>query len=244
MMTAKELNEIYQAELEVLAPSAGAIRHMLAETRRRPPGTWTPDRPAWVWSDLHLHHRNIIRYTKRPFTSCEQMDGVLHGNWRHVVGEEDVMLCCGDIALAGSLKPIRLDRVTMAPGRKVLVLGNHDFTRRGKVAQTGFDEAWMTLLVTTDPPLAFTHIPLGDVPAGTVNVHGHVHNNEPLRSGRYVNICVEHTDYRPLPLQAIVRLAAELVDGREPAGETTVERLRRSARWAEEVIDSRRFAEL
>ena len=84
----------------------------------------------------------------------------------------------------------------------------------------------MTLLVTTDPPLAFTHIPLGDVPAGTVNVHGYVHNNEPLRSGRYVNICVEHTDYRPLPLQAIVRLAAELVDGREPAGETTVERLR------------------
>ena len=101
MMTANELNEIYQAELEVLAASAGAIRHMLAETRRRPPGTWTPDRPAWVWSDLHLHHRNIIRYTKRPFTSCEQMDGVLHGNWRHVVGEEDVMLCCGDIALAG-----------------------------------------------------------------------------------------------------------------------------------------------
>ena len=41
-----------------------------------------------------------------------------------------------------------------------------------------------------------------------------------------VNICVEHTDYRPLPLQAILRLAAELVDGRSPAGETTVERLR------------------
>ena len=58
---------------------------------------------------------------------------------------------------------------------------DHDFTRRGKVAQTGFDEAWMTLLVATNPPLAFTHIPLGDVPAGTVNAHGQVHNNEPLR---------------------------------------------------------------
>ena len=64
------------------------------------------------------------------------------------------------------------------------------------------------------------------MPAGTVNVHGHVHNNEPLLPGRYVNICVEHTDYRPLPVQTIVRLAAELVDGRTPAGETTVERLR------------------
>ena len=37
---------------------------------------------------------------------------------------------------------------------------------------------------------------------------------------RRFNICVEHTDYRPLPLQAVARLAAELVDGREPAGET------------------------
>ena len=49
---------------------------------------------------------------------------------------------------------------------------------------------------------AFTHIRLEDVPAGTVNVHGHVHNNEPLRPGHHVNICVRHTDYRPLPLQA------------------------------------------
>ena len=47
---------------------------------------------------------------------------------------------------------------------------------------------------------AFTHI--GDVPAGTANVHGHVHNNEPVRLGHHVNICVRHTDYRPLPLQA------------------------------------------
>ena len=46
------------------------------------------------------------------------------------------------------------------------------------------------------------------------NVRGHVHNTEPLRRGRYVNICVEHTEYRPLPLQAVVRLAAALVDGR------------------------------
>ena len=34
MMTANELNEIYRTQLEALAPSAGPIRHMLAETRR------------------------------------------------------------------------------------------------------------------------------------------------------------------------------------------------------------------
>ena len=72
-MSAEELNGLYQTELAALAqepvngnPSAISMRHMLAETRRRPPGAWTPDRPTWVWSDLHLHHRNIIRYTERP----------------------------------------------------------------------------------------------------------------------------------------------------------------------------------
>ena len=179
-----------------------------------------------MWSDLHLHHRNIIRYTNRPFASCEQMDGALQRAWRQIVSGDDVVICGGNIVLAGSLNALRLDRVATAPGHKLLVLGYHDFTRRGKVARTGFDEAWMTLLVATNPPLAFTHLPLEDVPAGVVTVHGHVHNAEPLRPGSYVNICVEHTDYRPLPLQAVVRLAAVLLHGRTPAGETTSERLR------------------
>ena len=232
-LTAEQLSALYQSELaqSLEAPrdrhvNPVSTRHMLAETRGRALGAWAPDRPTWVWSDLHLYHRNIIRYAGRPFATREQMDDHLHRVWRQTVGEDECMLCGGDVALAGSLNALRLHQVATAPGRKLLVLGNHDFTKRGKVAQTGFGEAWMTLLVATDPPLAFTHIPLRDVPAGVVNVHGHVHNNEPLGQDRHVNICVEHTDYRPLPLPAIVRLAAELVDGQVPDGETTIERLR------------------
>ena len=50
MITAEELNGLYQTELAALAqepvngnPSAISMRHMLAETRRRPPGAWTPE---------------------------------------------------------------------------------------------------------------------------------------------------------------------------------------------------------
>ena len=99
------------------------------------PGTWIPDCATWAWSDLHLHHRNIMRYTNRPFARCEQMDGAAHGAWRQVVGDAAV-ICGGDVALAGSLNAQRLESRSDLPwGHKLLVLGNHDFTRRGKVAQ-------------------------------------------------------------------------------------------------------------
>ena len=87
------------------------------------------------------------------------------------------------------------------------MLDNYDLTRPGKVARTGFDAEWMTLPVATDPPLRSRTSRSKTVPAGTVNVHGHFHSNEPLRPCRYVNICMGHTDYRPLLLQAIVQLA-------------------------------------
>ena len=82
------------------------------------------------------------------------------------------------------------------------MLDNHDFTRRRKVAQAGFDAEWKTLLVATDPPLRSRTSGSETCRPAPSNVHGHVHNNEPLRPGHHVNICVRHTDYRPLPLQA------------------------------------------
>ena len=62
-------------------------------------------------------NRSWVNHTKRPFASCEQMDGALHGAWRETLGDDDCMLCGGDIALAGGLNALRLDRVATAPGK-------------------------------------------------------------------------------------------------------------------------------
>ena len=236
-MTPDELNALYLADLAALIRQqtengqggVKAVRHMLKEAARRPGGAWKPDRQTWVWSDLHLHHRRIIEYCKRPFADAEAMDEALLGAWRVTVGADEMMLCGGDVALAGSLNKARLRQVADCPGEKILILGNHDLSRRGGVERTGFATTWTTLLVETEPPLAFTHSPLRRVPEGVVNVHGHVHNNEPLRQGRYINIYVEHTGYRPVRLQAIVALARLAVKGQRPAGETTIEQIERTA---------------
>ena len=113
------------------------------------------------------------------------------------------IICGGDVARSGALDPERLARLNAMPGRKVLVLGNHDFGPSGEPAETGSDEASMTLVIPGEPTLLVTHMLLWSVPDGRVNVHGHLHNHEALRPGPFVNICVEQTGYRPLPLEAV-----------------------------------------
>ena len=165
-----------------MRPGSECGRHSTHAGRDAPPATRDVG-AAWVWSDLHLHHKNIIRYCSRPFQSAEAMNEALLAAWKETVGEADTIICGGDIALAGALKRERLARVRAMPGRKLLVRGNHDFGRNGRPADTGSDATWMTLVITGNPTLVVTHIAMNEVPDATVNLYGHVHNNEPLREG-------------------------------------------------------------
>ena len=76
----------------------------------------------------------------------------------------------------------------------------------------------------TDPPMVLTHLPLRNPPAGWVNLHGHVHH-EPPAGHPYINVCVDHTDYRPIPLTDLVTLAKHQAAGRSPVGDTTIEQI-------------------
>ena len=190
---------------------------------------------TWVWSDLHLRHANIIKHCGRPFTDAREMDRALLTAWASAVGPDDTVLNGGDIALAGSLGERGRARIGAAPGRKLLVVGNHDFSRRtGVLELAGHDLATGILAVDTNPPLVLTHVPMGVIPPGWVNLHGHIHNNEPLRTTPHINVCVEHTDYRPVPLESLVTLAKRLLAGDVPEGATTGDRIRNAERAAVE----------
>ncbi len=58
-----------------------------------------------------------------------------------------------------------------------------------------------------------------------MNLHGHVHNHAPPGDTPHINVCVEHTDYRPLPLGSLVTLAKHLLAGDVREGATTDERI-------------------
>ena len=232
-LSAEELKALYERQLteDLEPPVAGHVdrlgtRRLLTASRRMPPGELREqDHPAvWIWSDLHLSHAASIHAFGRPFYTPAEMDDLLFGRWCRTVGPDDVIVCLGDVALRG-LFGSSLRRLRESPGRKVLVLGNHDVSIGSVVVADGFAEVCSTLYVAGDPPLLMTHMPLGTVPEGCVNVHGHLHGARVPGRTRHINVSVEQVHYRPRPLTAIRRLALRIVAGDTVPGRTTAHQL-------------------
>ena len=69
------------------------------------------------------------------------------------MADDDLVICADDIAPAGALRRSdRVEAVSACPGRKLLVRRNHDFTRKGRLAKAGAEQATTTLLLPGDPP--------------------------------------------------------------------------------------------
>jgi calcineurin-like phosphoesterase family protein len=79
----------------------------------------------WFCSDTHWGHRNILKFTNRPFETIEDMNEQLIANWNACVQPNDSIYHLGDFAYrqsTGSLLPI-FERLN---GTKHLIIGNHD----------------------------------------------------------------------------------------------------------------------
>ena len=155
------------------------------------------------------------------------MDDAIFRTWEKTVAPEDTIVCLGDAA-SGALSGRTLKRVKNAPGRKILVFGNHDvrIDGQGRIEVDGFDEILSTLYAGGDPPLLMTHLPLLAVPEGCVNIHGHTHNAAAEGVERRINACVEHLEYRPAALDDLKMLAKLLAQEQTVWGKTTTDQLR------------------
>lgn len=150
-------------------------------------------------SDTHFGHKNIIKYSGRPFYTYEDMDSSLIKRWNKVVGDTDVVYHLGDVALGPSE---RWDHILKAlNGYKVLVVGNHDRIFAGEKARQRekwdekyhewFDEVYDNytgLVLENGMTVNMSHFPYdgdshdGDrytdyrlTDDGTPLIHGHTH---------------------------------------------------------------------
>ena len=230
VMTATRLRNVYIEELNrALGPpvhksvNAAQIRGMLHHARDGDPILYEePDEKTWIWSDLHLGHEISISAFGRPFHTAQAADKAMQRAWVERVAEDDTIICLGDITVDGCLQPHHMLRWQQAPGRKMLVLGNHDVDPINRVEHLDIQQQALALLAPGDPPLLLTHVPLIQVPHDTVSIHGHIHDKQSPTPNHHINVSVEQLNYAPAHLKDVRRLARRLLERRKvPAGERT-----------------------
>ena len=104
-------------------------------------------------SDTHFNHVNIIKYCGRPFTpdeeGAEKCKAFLIERYRETVGENDIVIFLGDLAMGGAMR-IRDEMAALVPalpGRKIMIRGNHDGLEPGCDRKLGVSLvlAWLIL---------------------------------------------------------------------------------------------------
>lgn len=156
----------------------------------------------FVIADLHLGHKNILKYepAARPFATIEKHDIAIRDRWNETVTNGDVVYVIGDVALNAR----GLNKLEGLPGEKILIAGNHD-TLRTEDYLRHFRKVVGALSLGR---VLMTHIPVHPGSLGQrflLNIHGHIHSQRVLtgdycRDSRYMCVSAEHTNLTPLEL--------------------------------------------
>lgn len=163
---------------------------------------------VFVTSDTHFSQGNICLWVDaagvkaRPWATPEEMDEELVARWNAVVRPGDRVYHLGDVSI-----PRRgLQHVARCHGKKVLVKGNHDIFKLKDY--TAFFEDIRSYIVKSYA--VFSHVPLhpSSFARFNVNIHGHTHKNhvhspDGTLDPRYINVCVEQTNYAPVPIEML-----------------------------------------
>lgn len=164
----------------------------------------SPAKNIWFISDTHFGHANFLNFTDkngdkiRKFDNVEQMDDLMITRWNERIKPGDRVYHLGDVAMGG---PAIGKVMNKLHGSKRLILGNHDVVKGDLVNYFHKISMWR---VFREYDLVCSHVPLREDNMITMfNLHGHIHQNL-SPSIRHMNLCVEHTDYRPLHLDEIL----------------------------------------
>jgi len=161
----------------------------------------------WFTSDLHIGHENIIKYTKRPYKTVEEMNYKLVKNWNEIVDVEDTVIHIGDFT--SSYEKVNTQKwVDKLNGNIIFIKGNHDRGERFKIEDLMFIIGAKHVHCTHHPEMA----------AHEYNLVGHVHEkwktkiekDKQNRKKYMINVGVDVWNYRPITVKTINELFEEM----------------------------------
>jgi calcineurin-like phosphoesterase family protein len=170
---------------------------------------------VFLVSDTHFGHAGVCKFLRsdgsklRPWDDPEEMDEEMVKRWNETVRPKDKVYHLGDVVInRRALKTLgRLN------GEKVLIKGNHDIFKLEDYTPYFKDIRGYHVM----HGMILSHIPVHEESLARfgTNIHGHLHYNrvtiqdtylsKPIIDPRYHCVCVEHTNYRPILFEDVIK---------------------------------------
>lgn len=168
---------------------------------------------TFLVSDTHFGHANICKFLNedgskvRPWADVNEMDEYMVDAWNKVVKPTDKVYHLGDVVINRKA----LSTLYRLNGDKVLIKGNHDIFKLADYTPHFRDIRSYHVLNNKDKKrIILSHIPIHEdsLERFKYNIHGHLHGNRVMKSGvvdyRYINVCVEWTNFAPIALDMVL----------------------------------------
>lgn len=171
----------------------------------------------YVTSDFHLGHNQLFIYEPRGYKSIEEHDNKIIENWNNTINEDDTVYILGDLMLGDN--ELGMKRLQSMPGRKLIILGNHDTDRRKELYSsldniTVLGYAWM--IKEFGLTFYLSHYPTITSPCDidkplktrVINLCGHTHTQDRWNDwdkGLIYHCELDAHNCFPIPLEQIVQ---------------------------------------
>lgn len=156
---------------------------------------------TYIWSDTHFNHKNIIQYANRPFGSVEEMNKAMIDAWKQTVRPKDTIIHLGDVGFGPA--QFFKELIPTLPGKKILILGNHDKGGIRFWRNAGFHEVYPYPIIYQEWLILSHKTVFLNEQLPYLNLHGHIHQHK-MESKCYINVSVEQIRYKPVLLTKIV----------------------------------------
>jgi calcineurin-like phosphoesterase family protein len=158
---------------------------------------------VFLTADTHFGHDSLhSKFKSRP----KDFEDRIIDACKRIISSGDLVIFLGDVVVGKSHNWSM--KFSQIPGKKILVMGNHDDNSYNWYMKNGFDFVcdqfqWEKFGLK----IAFSHHPLekGDF---DLNVHGHIHiggRHDYQKEDHHFLLSIEENGYQPYKLESIVK---------------------------------------
>lgn len=172
-------------------------------------------------SDLHIGHKNILKFDGRPFWDLDDQNAEIIKRWNLAITNKDEVYILGDFAWKNDMG---LEVIKQLKGVKYLISGNHDKLNNALRNEFAWVENYAEIK-DNGRDVILCHYPIAhwrNADYGTIHLYGHIHgesgrDNRPFNEYRKammqrgfpykcynVGCMLPYMDYTPRTLDYII----------------------------------------